>query len=126
MSSPRRLADCSLGHHPEQHATPPRYAQQDAARDVYAADCEYGVSLKPSGAAKAGSPDCLVWPRGTARAFTVLPPDPVRRGEAGFDGRKRLAGVDLIMEAAKWSDGIEEPMLGAVAVSAGPVHSTRS
>jgi hypothetical protein len=63
-----------------------------------AADCEYGVSLKPSGAAKAGSPDCLAWPRGTARAFPVLPPDPVRRGDAGFGGRTRLARIDLIME----------------------------
>src|SRR6266852_6260825 len=33
--------------------------------------CTYGMSLQPSGAAKAGSPDCLAWPRGTAKARGV-------------------------------------------------------
>src|SRR6266851_2176519 len=56
------------------------------------------MSPTPSRAAKAGSPDCLAWPRGTARAFTVLPPDPVRRGDVGFGGRTSEAGIDLSME----------------------------
>jgi hypothetical protein len=54
------------------------------------------LNFAPSGAAKAGSPDCLAWPRGTARAFTVLPPDPVRRRDAGFGGRMMSAGNDFI------------------------------
>jgi hypothetical protein len=69
-------------------------------RHAFAAYCGYGVWLKPSAAAKAGSPDCLAWPRCTARAFTVLPPDPVPRGDAGFDGPTSLARIDLITERA--------------------------
>src|ERR1700730_1006718 len=55
-------------------------------------------SHNATAAAKAGSPDCLAWPRGTARAFTVLTPDPVRRGDAGFGGRMELDGIGLIVE----------------------------
>jgi hypothetical protein len=74
---------------------------ENGANHAWAADCGYGVSLKPSRSAKAGSPDCLAWPRGTARAFTVLPPDPVPRGDVGFGGWTRLDGSNLIKGAAK-------------------------
>src|SRR5713226_3525837 len=57
------------------------------------------MTLSEGGAANARSPDCLAWPRCTARAFTMLPPDPVRRGDADFDGRTWLAGIELVREA---------------------------
>ena len=63
-----------------------------------AAYCRYGVSLKSTELANEGAPDCLAWPRGTARAFTAWSPDTVRRGDGGFGGRARLDGSDLNME----------------------------
>jgi hypothetical protein len=73
------------------------FPEMKGGRHALAAYCGYGASLKPIGAAKAGSPDCLAWPRGTARAFPALPPDPVRRGDAGLGrpGRQDLLAHHL-------------------------------
>src|ERR1700687_5314714 len=68
VPSRRGLADYSAGG-PGKDAPFPLYTQQDTAREIYVTYRGYGVSLKPSGAAKAGSPGCLGWQRGKARAI---------------------------------------------------------